>query len=169
MFMSDSKQSCKNDGNGLSNTSWIWLLLVLGMVIRSLAFNQPAVDAHPVRQAQTADWTYHAAQEPGLPLSAEVSWRGDTHARLTLEFPLYNYLTLALFRLTGSIDSAGKLASIFLWAASFLVLQLIWKRILEPRQVFWANLLFVFAPLSVFFGQAVMPEMLIQLLAFLIV
>ncbi len=38
--------------------------------------------------------------------------------------------------------------------------------ILNAQQTFWANLLFVVAPLSVFYGQAFMPEMLVQALAF---
>ncbi|MCI0540554.1 MAG: glycosyltransferase family 39 protein, partial [Verrucomicrobiales bacterium] len=143
-----------------------WVLFTFGILIRLVAINQPLLDAHLVRQAQTADWTYHALQEPGFPLSAEVSWRGDTPARLVLEFPAFNYVVMLIAGVVPSLDAAGKLASILFWAASFAVLQNIWARLLTPRQTFWANLLFVLAPLSVFFGQAFMPEMCIQFLAF---
>jgi hypothetical protein len=80
--------------------------------------------------------------------------------------PLYNYLVIGVYQLVGRLDASGKLTSIMLWAASFLVLQFIWRRLLDFEQTFWANLLFVFTPLEVFYGQAFMPEMLIQLLAF---
>jgi 4-amino-4-deoxy-L-arabinose transferase-like glycosyltransferase len=68
--------------------------------------------------------------------------------------------------LIRNLDLSGKVTSILFWAASFVCLQFIWRRTLNPLQTFWANLLFVIAPLSVFFGQAFMPEMLIQTLAF---
>src|SRR5437016_8223516 len=143
-----------------------WILLLFGVLIHFVAINQPLIDAHLVRQAQTADWTYHALKEPGLPLSAEVSWRGDTDAKLILEFPLFNYVVMGIAKLVPSLDAAGKIASILFWAASFVILQQIWARLLTPRQAFWANILFVLSPLSVFFGQAFMPEMCIQFLAF---
>jgi 4-amino-4-deoxy-L-arabinose transferase-like glycosyltransferase len=38
--------------------------------------------------------------------------------------------------------------------------------LLTRQQAFWANILFVLSPLSVFFGQAFMPEMCIQFFAF---
>jgi hypothetical protein len=159
----------KPDVAAPSKTASFRVLWVLGILIHFIAINQPLLDAHSTRQTQTADWIYNAGQEDGLPLSAEVSWHGDMHARLVLEFPLYNYLVMPIWRMIGNLDVAGKLVSIVLWAISFVVLQAIWRQILTPRQTFWANLLFVFAPLSVFFGQAVMPEMLIQLLAFTVV
>lgn len=143
------------------------LFLIGGILLRLLAINQPLLDAHFVRQAQTADWTQHASLEPGWPLSAEVSWRGDARARLTLEFPIYSYVVMALWRVMGHLDMAGKLVSITLWGLSFFVLQKIWQRLLTPGQTFWANILFALAPLSVFFGQAFMPEMAVQLLAFI--
>ena len=36
---------------------------------------------------------------------------------------------------------------------------MLWARFLSVREAFWANGVFVFAPLSVFYGQAVMLEM----------
>jgi hypothetical protein len=151
----------------LVNARTFWILLAVGVLIRLTAIHQPLIDAHLVRQAQTADWTFNAFQEQTWPLSAEVSWRGDTPARLTLEFPIYNYLARGVWLVIGNLDMAGKIVSILLWALSFIVLQKIWSKLLNPRQAFWANVLFLLSPLSVFFGQAFMPEMLIQLLGFL--
>lgn len=91
---------------------------------------------------------------------------GDLKARLLLELPLYNYLVVAVNWLGFPLDMAGKLVSIALWALSFLLLQGIWRRVLDDEEAFWANLLFILAPLSVYFGQAFLPEMLIQALSF---
>ena len=143
-----------------------WLLFLLGIALRCVALNQPLVDAHLLRQCQTAAATKSMLAEPGFPLSARIPWQGDLVTRFILELPLYNYLVIGTHHLTGHLDLSGKLTSILLWAGSFLCLQFIWRRMLDERQTLWANGMFVIAPLSVFYGQAFMPEMLIQALAF---
>ncbi|MBI3850096.1 MAG: glycosyltransferase family 39 protein [Verrucomicrobia bacterium] len=151
---------------GAASRKSFWWVLLLGVALRLVAVNQPLIDAHLFRQTQTADATKSLIEEPGWHLSAKVSWKGDTGARLCLEFPLYNYLVMAVHVLTGNLDASGKLVSVALWGFSFWLLQGLWRRVLDDRQSFWANLLFVLSPLEVFFGQAFMPEMLVQSLAF---
>jgi Dolichyl-phosphate-mannose-protein mannosyltransferase len=143
-----------------------WILLVAGVGVRCVALNQPLIDAHLIRQCQTAAATKSLIEEPGFHLSAKIPWLGDLDAHYVQELPLYNYLVIAVNSLVHHLDFSGKVTSILLWAASFLILQFIWRRILNPSETLWANLLFVVAPLSVFFGQAFMPEMLVQLVAF---
>lgn len=145
---------------------FFWLFLILGVALRCIAINQPLVDAHTIRQCQTAAATESLIEQPGFNLSSEVPWSGDLHERYILELPVYNYMVIAVYHVVGHLDVSGKLTSIILWASSFALLQLIWRRLLDRHQATWANLLFAFAPLSVFYGQAFMPEMLVQLLAF---
>jgi hypothetical protein len=144
----------------------VLVLLIAGILLRLVAVHQPLIDAHEVRQCQTADTTRSLIQQPGWHVSSIASWRGDLNARLLLELPVYNYLVMGVHSVIGHLDASGKLVSVALWAVSFVILQGIWRRTLSSRQAFWANALFVFAPLSIFFGQAFMPEMLIQLLGF---
>jgi Dolichyl-phosphate-mannose-protein mannosyltransferase len=144
----------------------VWAFLLIGIAVRCIAMNHPLVDAHLIRQCQTAAATKSLIVEPGFHLSSKIPWLGDLDAHYVLELPIYNYLVIGAHSLTGNLDLSGKLTTILLWAASFICLQFIWRRILDSPQTFWANLLFVVAPLDVFFGQAFMPEMLIQLLAF---
>src|ERR1043166_2717525 len=143
-----------------------WLLLIIGIALRCVAINQPLVDAHAARQCQTAAATESLIVQPGFNLSYRIPWSGDIDARYILELPLYNYLVIGVHRVIGNLDESGKVTSILLWAASFILLQFIWRRLLDREQTNWANLLFVFSPLGVFYGQAFMPEMLVQLLAF---
>lgn len=145
---------------------WFWLLLAFGVVVRCVALNQPLIDAHLIRQCQTAAATRSLIEQPGFNLSFRIPWAGDFNVRCVQELPLYNYMVIGVYDLIGNLDASGKLTSIILWAASFFVLQFIWRRFLNSEQTFWANLLFVFAPLEVFYGQAFMPEMLVQFLAF---
>lgn len=142
-----------------------WLLL-LGLVLRVLMLNQPIFNNSNLRQTQTATITKSIIASGGRSLSGEVNWMGDLRARLLLELPLYNYLVAAMNWTGVPLDIAGKLVSIGLWAISFLLLQAIWRRVLSDEETFWANVLFVLAPLSVYFGQAFLPEMLIQASSF---
>lgn len=89
---------------------------------------------------------------------------GDTKARLALELPIYNFLVYLGVWAGIPVNVAGRLISALLWALGFLLLQEIWRRWLDIRETFWANLLFVLSPASIAFGQAIMPEMLVQLL-----
>ncbi|NDD81424.1 MAG: hypothetical protein EBZ53_02470, partial [Verrucomicrobia bacterium] len=66
----------------------IWL--ALGMGLRLLLLFQPPVEDNSwIRQTQTADaiQSWVTAGHPSW--DAGVSWRGNTGARLALEFPLY--------------------------------------------------------------------------------
>jgi hypothetical protein len=141
-------------------------LLVIGLLLRLVMFNQPFFNNSNLRQTQTATITRSIIASGGRSLSGEVNWMGDLRARLLLELPLYNYLVAAVNWTGVPLDLAGKLVSTALWAISFLLLQAIWRRVLSVEEAFWANLLFVLAPVSVFFGQAFLPEMLIQASSF---
>ena len=143
-----------------------WILLLLGVALRSIALFQPLIDAHTLRQCQTAAATRSLIDQPGFPLTSAIPWLGNPDLRYIQEIPIYNYLAIGLHSITGNLDLSGKLTSILLWVISFFLLQSIWRRFLDPQPTFWANLLFISAPLSVFYGQAFMPEMLVQSLAF---
>jgi hypothetical protein len=147
-------------------TASFWVLLAIGIGLRCVAINQPLVDHGLLRQVQTAGATKSLIEQPGFSLSSRIPWLPDSDARFVLELPLYNYLVIPVFKITGNLDMSGKLTSIGLWVFSFWLLQFIWMRCLKPSQIFWANLLFAIAPLGVFYNQAFMPEALIQCLAF---
>ena len=157
------------DWMALKFTRSFWILLIIGVALRCVALNQPLVDAHLIRQCQTAAATKGLIETPGFHLSSKIPWLGDLDAHYILELPVYNYLVMGVWWLTGNLDLSGKVTTILLWATSLVCLQFIWRRLLDPQSTFWANLLFVVAPLSVFYGQAFMPEMLVQALAFVFV
>jgi hypothetical protein len=149
-------------------TRSFWILLILGIAIRSIALTKPLVDAHPLRQALVSDYARSLMAQPGVPISARIPWSGDFDDRYILELPFYNYMAIGVYHLVGNLDMSGKLVTIALWAVSFALLQLIWRRFLDPEQAFWANILFVLAPLEIFFGQAFMAEMWVQVVAFIL-
>jgi len=152
----------------MNRQAWLWLGLGIGL--RLILIAQPPVEDNSwIRQTQTADAIASWVEESPLALSARASWRGDLNARILQELPLYNLIVYGGSILGIPLNVAGRGVSVLLWAASFFIIQQLWTRWLTTQESFWANLLFVFSPLSIAFGQAVMPEMLVLLLAVLLV
>jgi len=152
----------------MNRQAWLWL--VVGVFLRLFLIGQPPVEDNSwIRQTQTADAIQSWMVQGHPSWDAAVSWRGDTGARLAMELPVYNLIVYGGTILGLCLSVAGRVVSMLLWATSFLIVQQIWKHWLNPKESFWANLLFVFSPLSIAFGQAIMPEMLVLLLTVLLV
>lgn len=125
---------------------------------------------HPIeggqRNAQTACLTANMIEEGRLRLDPLAPWRGDLDARLVQELPLYNLAVLLIDRIPGvSLDLSGRLLSLLFWIAAFWLLQRVWQETLPGPAHFWANLLFVLAPMNWYLSTAFMPETFLQLLA----
>jgi len=144
-------------------TRAVVILALIGFALRLILLPMPIVEQHSqIRQTQTGNAAQSYVEQGWWPPTTIAYWRGDLDARLIQELPVYNYAAAALAALTGNLDASGRLVSAVFWLLSFLVLQHILKRYLSERETFWANLLYVVAPLSVAFGQAFMPEMTIE-------
>lgn len=153
-----------NGRNLLFGASTFPALLLLGLVIRLPALLHPVQEGQ--RNAQTACLTANMLEGGHLRLDPVASWRGDLDARLVQELPLYNLAVLALKTALGvSVDLAGRSFSLIFWLLSFWVLQNIWSVALPQSARPWANLLYVFAPMSWYLSTAFMPETLVQLLS----
>ena len=92
----------------LKFTRSFWILLIIGVALRCVALNQPLVDAHLIRQCQTAAATKALIETPGFHLSSKIPWLGDLDAHYILELPVYNYLVMAAWWITGNLDLSGK-------------------------------------------------------------
>ena len=114
----------------------VWIFLLIGVALRCVAVSQPLVDAHLARQCQTAAATQSLIEASGFHLSSKIPWLGDLNAYYILELPIYNYLVMGVHWFIGNLDVSGKLTSVLLWAASFVCLQFIWRRVLDSQQTF---------------------------------
>jgi len=148
----------------ISSHQTLILVLLLGVLVRLPVLLTPIQEGH--RNAQTAALTAGMIENGRLRLDPIAPWRGDLDARLVMELPLYNLATLAINTLPGiTLDMAGRVTSLVFWILSFIALQALWRRTLPPKATFWANLLFIFAPMNWYLSTAFMPESLLQLLA----
>jgi hypothetical protein len=142
----------------------VLVLLALGIAIRLPDLARPLDEGH--RNAQTAALTAGMVESGHLRLDPIAPWRGDLEARLVQELPVYNLAVLLVDGLPGiTLDMAGRATSLIFWILSFIALQALWRRTLPPKAAFWANLLFIFAPINWYLSTAFMPESLLQLLA----
>ena len=148
----------------LKTASSFPILLAFGLLIRIPALLEPVQEGQ--RNAQTATLTAGMIDGGKLRLDPIAPWRGDLDARLVQELPVYNLCVLALAKILGlSLDVAGQSVSLIFWALGFWLLQKLWSQALPKDAHFWANLLFVLAPMSWYLSTAFMPETLVQLLS----
>lgn len=148
----------------LKTASSFPILLAFGLVIRIPALLEPVQEGQ--RNAQTATLTAGMIEDGRLRLDPIAPWRGDLDARLVQELPVYNLCVLALAKIPGlSLDVAGRSVSLIFWALGFWLLQKLWSQALPKDAHFWANLLFVLAPMSWYLSTAFMPETLVLVLS----
>jgi hypothetical protein len=142
----------------------VLVLLALGIAIRLPDIIRPLDEGH--RNAQTATLTAGMLENGHLRFDPIAPWRGDLDARLVQELPVYNLAVILVDTLPGvGLDMAGRITSLIFWILSFIALQALWRRTLPPMATFWANLLFILAPMNWYLSTAFMPESLLQLLA----
>lgn len=137
------------------------LLLTLG-----LSWNQPLLDQHDFRQTQTAISAYWMTG--GGPLWLYESPLFGPPWLVPFEFPLYQWLMagLAGSGLPLSLDQSGRLVSLFALIACTWPLWVSLRRFgASPQLAAIAGILFLVAPIHVFWGRAVMIESLALLFA----
>lgn len=140
--------------------------MVLLAVALGLSWNEPLIDMHEFRQTQTAISSYWMTR--GGPL-----WLYETPLfgppwLVPFEFPLYQWIVAALAGsgLPLSLDQSGRLVSMAALLACLWPLQASLRMFgASPRLAGIACILFLAAPIHVFWGRSLMIETLALLLA----
>lgn len=123
-----------------------------------ISWNQPVLDIHGFRQAQTALSAYWIAQ--GGPLLAYQTPVVGAPWSVPFEFPLYQWLVALLSKVsTLSIDQAGRLVGTAFFVGSAVVLHRLVRRICESNTpALFAIGVMLVSPLALFWSRAVMIE-----------
>lgn len=136
------------------------------LVALALSWNQPLLDMHDFRQTQTAISAYWMTRGGPLWLYETPLFGPDW--RVPFEFPLYQWLvaSIAGSGLPLSLDQSGRLVSLTALVACLWPLRVSLRHFgASPELVGIACVLFLAAPIHVFWGRTVMIETLALLLA----
>jgi len=143
--------------------TWIILAIVAACYLTPTLLS-PLSEGH--RNAQTATLTSMMIENGRLRIDPIASWRGDLDARLVQELPIYNLTIITIQSLLPFIplDIAGRCISLIFWCCSVYLIQKLWRRTLDPSAHLWANILYIFSPMSLYLASAFMPETLLMAL-----
>src|SRR3989344_1263251 len=152
---------------------FLTLIVVLALILRLYKIDNPIADWHSWRQADTASVTRVMIQE-GINLltpryqdiSSIPSGQPNPNGYRLVEWPLYNLLHLAVYRLDPSlgIDKAGRLTSVIVSLVSLVFLYLIVRKLSGRLPALLAAFLFAVLPFSIYYSRVVLPEPLMTTL-----
>lgn len=146
----------------------LFIILILGFLVRLYHFNAPIADWHAWRQVDTSAVSkffvkdgFNILHPRFYDLSNVPSgvWENPQGYRF-VEFPIYNVAQAGLFKLFGvlTIEEWGRLVTIFSSLLSSVFLYLIVKKHLNGFAGLFAAFFFTFIPFNIYFGRTVLPD-----------
>ncbi len=138
---------------------WV-LLIAVGLGLRLVAVDNPPLDAHHVRQSDTASIARVMCRESIDLLHPRIAWAGPSAGTVESELPLYAAMTALGWRVTG--EGSGvyvwpRLLSVLWWALGGVALAL-WVRRRLDGPAWPALLLYTLSPLAIVFSRNVQPD-----------
>lgn len=137
-------------------------LVLVGLLLRGWGLDQPPVDAHHVRQADTA-WMARLMVESGLDLARpRVGWAGPLAGTVEAELPLYPALVAAGWGLGSGPPSPviPRVISLLAWLLGGGALLRLLRRHARGQPPALGLLLYALAPLAVLQSRAIQPDAL---------
>jgi 4-amino-4-deoxy-L-arabinose transferase-like glycosyltransferase len=143
------------------------LLVILAFGLRLYRINNPLADWHSWRQADTAAVSRNFIQEdfdllhPKFDdLSNVASGQENPEGYRFVEFPVYNLFHAVLAKAFPklSLETWGRLISVFFSLGSLVFLYLIVRLFVNQRTAFLAAFFFVVLPFNVYYSRVILPE-----------
>lgn len=142
-------------------------IVILALFLRLYKIDNPIADWHSWRQADTASVTRVMIQQ-GVDLltprfqdlSSIPSGKPNPNGYRMVEWPLYNLLHLATYRLNPSwgVDMAGRLTSVFASLVSIVFLYLIVRKLSDRLLAILTAFIYAVLPFSIYYSRVVLPE-----------
>ncbi|MBC8160521.1 MAG: phospholipid carrier-dependent glycosyltransferase [Roseiflexaceae bacterium] len=143
-------------------------LFLFALALRCYGLDQPLLDTHSWRQADTAAIARNFV-DSGRFSHPQVDWGGATAGYVESEFPLYTGALALLFGAFGPHEWLGRLLTALLGAATPPALYALVRQqagsAFQRRAALYAALTLCVLPFPVYFGRAVMPDTLMLLAA----
>jgi len=144
--------------------TYLVLLLAIGLLLRLPGIAAPPLDAHHVRQADTASIARVMAREGIDLLHPRIGWAGPQAGTVESEFPLYAAVTALGWKVLnsedGSVPAWPRVLSILAWLVGGLALAVLLRRRLPDLPLWLPMLLYALSPLGVLFSRAIQPDAL---------
>ena len=147
---------------GRRDAALLALLIVIGLCLRMPGIGAPPLDAHHVRQADTASIARVMAREGVDLLHPRIGWAGSEAGTVESELPLYAAAVAVGWKLLdsedGSVSAWPRLLSILAWLVGGLALAAILRRRLPQVPLWLPLLLYATSPLGILFSRAIQPD-----------
>lgn len=145
---------------------YLFLILLLGFLVRIYRIDSPLADWHSWRQADTAAVTRNFIKEgfnPFTPRYDDMSGVSENPIINPLrfrfvEFPLYNIFVYPFYLIFGINESYHRLVSVIFSLGSIIFLYLITKKYTNIATGLVTALIFSLLPFNVFFSRTTLPE-----------
>lgn len=144
----------------------VFLLLVLGIFVRSYKINAPLADWHSWRQADTAAVSrnfikdgfnlLYPQSDSFLPMN-EYGLENPNRYFIN-EFPLYNAIVAVIYRQFGVHESYGRMVSILFATAGSLALYGIVKILLGTKEALAVLGYYTLLPYNIYYSRVFMPD-----------
>lgn len=144
----------------------LFLILIVGLVVRLYKIDNPIADWHSWRQADTTAVTRSFLKEgfnPFLPKYDDLSGAGE-HPMINIggyrfvEFPIYNIAVYPFYLIFGVNPMYDRLVSVLFSLGSTVFVYLIAKRYKGELIGLISAAIFAFLPFNIFFSRTTLPE-----------
>lgn len=146
---------------------FLFVILLIGFVVRLYKINNPVADWHSWRQADTASVSRIYAQK-GIDvlypkyydISTAQSGLFNPEGYRFVEFPLYNVINVVFYRLLPvySIEVWARLISIFSALFTSVFIFLIARKYLDKWAGIFAAGFYLLIPYNIYFTRVILPE-----------
>jgi len=135
----------------------IFLIILLGLAFRLYRIDFPMVDGHSWRQITNADIARHYTEGSLNLFAPRVSW-GGLNGVVGMEFPLLQYLTGLLWRVTGELHAIARLVAVAFSVAGIAAIYSLGTRLFGRPAGRAAAFLLAVSPSAVYFGRSFLSD-----------
>jgi len=146
----------------------LFLILILGLILRLYKINIPLADHHSWRQADTAAVARNFIKEgwnffkPTIDNMSPLHPNQPNDQRLFLvEPPIYNSIVAFVYLFAGQNIFWARLVSILFSLGSIIFLYLVVKNYLGEKTALISAFFFAVLPFNIYYGRVVLPEPMI--------
>ena len=140
------------------------LILAVALTVRLYKIDRPLADWHSWRQADTAAVARNFIKDgfnPFVPryddMSSQANGLDNPNRYRFVEFPLYNLLIAAVWKLTGIQTVSARLTTVFITLVSTVFLYLVVRHFSSTKTAALASFFFATLPYNVFYSSTILP------------